>query len=160
MLPGPPNPPWGGTGAGELKYILTIGRSHRRFPRYTSDEPSGCCSTPPLRGGSPVGVIKSGVMKSPKGTFGSGTPPKGVQNLRFESFLTPVPPYRRLPCSSTPLGGVGWFDHREDSQAWQGSGAKLDIYAFPLSIKSQTITAKRAGKAEKAVAANKFNAGT
>ena len=48
----------------------------------------------------------------------------------------------------------------EDSQAWQGSGAKLDIYAFPLSIKSQTITAKRAGKAEKAVAANKFNAGT
>jgi len=42
----------------------------------------------------------------------------------------------------------------------QGSGTKPDIYAFPLSIKSQTITAKRAGKAEKAVAANKFNAGT
>ena len=64
------------------------------------------------------------------------------------------PKVSKFKCNQT----LCYFD-LEDSLG-QGSGTKPDIYAFPLSIKSQTITAKRAGKAEKAVAANKFNAGT
>ena len=45
------------------------------------------------------------------------TQPPLTQNLRFrkQSFLTPVPPGFADPKVAFGLGGVGRFDHREDS---------------------------------------------
>ena len=73
--------------------------------------------------------------------------------------LGAVPPLQQAAIALVPPRG-GLISKTATLRGRQGSGTKPDIYAFPLSIKSQTITAKRAGKAEKAVAANKFNAGT